>query len=69
MGLLRRYDHARLLQGLAGEADWARRVETLLTEAAERASPLTRDRLLGIVRHSFGKCLAGLPASAPATGD
>ena len=69
MGLLRRYDHARLLHGLAGEADWARRVETLLTEAAERASPLTRDRLLGIVRHSLGKCLAGLPASAPATGD
>lgn len=71
MGLLRRYDHARLTRELAGEADWAQRVETLLTEAAGRASPLSRDRLLGIVRHSLGKRLVGLPASAPepATGE
>lgn len=69
MGLLRRYDHARLLQELAGEVAWARRVETLIAEAAERATPLTRNRLLGIVRHSLGKRLAGVPASAPALGD
>ena len=71
LGLLRRYEHARLTQELAGEADWAQRVETLLTEAAGSASPLTRDRLLGIVRHSLGKRLVGLPASAPepAIGD
>lgn len=71
MGLLRRYDHARLTRELAGEADWAQRVETLLKEAAGRASPLSRDRLLGIVRHSLSKRLVGLPASAsePATGE
>ena len=71
MGLLRRYDHARLTQELAGEAEWAQRVETLLTEAAECASPLTRDRLLGIIRHSLGKRLVGLLASTcePAIGD
>ncbi|RYG88916.1 MAG: hypothetical protein EON59_02850 [Alphaproteobacteria bacterium] len=68
MGLLRRYDHARLLHELVGEVAWAQRVETLLAEAAERASPLTRDRLLGILRHSLGKSLAGLSASAPESG-